>query len=92
MAIGAEKSDILRMVIGQGLRVAFIGTIIGALAAIVCARLLSSFSNLLHGVGASDPLTLVFVTGVLIAVAVLACYLPARCAMNVNPTRALRYE
>jgi len=92
MALGAERSSVFRMVIGQGLRLALIGSVFGAVAALVFARLLSSFSHLLYGVGASDPVTFVAVSLVLVGVAVLACYIPARRAMRVDPVVALRCE
>jgi len=76
----------------QGLSLAFAGLVIGVTAALVLTRLLLSFSHLLYGVGASDPATLVSVSAVLIGVAILACYLPARRAMRVDPMLALRYE
>jgi putative ABC transport system permease protein len=92
MALGAEKRDLFRMVVGQGLRLAFAGLAIGVTAALILTRLLLSFSQLLYGVGASDPATLVTVSAVLISVAILACYLPARRAMRIDPIVALRYE
>jgi ABC-type antimicrobial peptide transport system permease subunit len=92
MALGAEKRDVFRMVVGQGLSLAFAGLAIGVTAALILTRLLLSFSHLLYGVGASDPATLVSVSAVLIGVAILACYLPARRAMRVDPMVALRYE
>jgi predicted permease len=92
MALGAVKRDVLRMVIGQGLRLAVAGVAIGALASVVFARLLTSFSHLLYGVGPNDPLTLIAVSAVLISVALLACYLPARRAARVDPMVALRNE
>jgi len=92
MALGAERHDVFRMVIGQGLRMALAGVAIGAAAALILARLLSSFSHLLYGVAASDPLTFVAVSAVLTGVALLACYIPARRAMRVDPMIALRYE
>ena len=92
MALGARKADIFRMVIGQGLRMALAGLAIGAAAALVLTRLLSSFSSLLYGVGASDPVTFVTVSLMLTSVAVLACYLPARRAAGVDPMVALRHE
>jgi predicted permease len=92
MALGAEKRDVFRMVVAQGLSLAFAGLAIGVTAALILTRLLLSFSHLLYGVGASDPATLVSVSAVLIGVAILACYLPARRAMRVDPMLALRYE
>jgi len=92
MALGAEKQNIFRMVIAQGLRLALAGLVIGAGAALVLTRLLVTFANLLYGVKASDPLTFVAVSTLLTAIAVLACYLPARRAMCVDPLVALRYE
>jgi ABC-type lipoprotein release transport system permease subunit len=80
------------MIIGHGLRLVVVGLTIGAVAASVLARLISSFSHLLYGVGASDPLTFVVVSLLLTCVAVLACYIPARRAMRVDPMTALRYE
>jgi predicted permease len=92
MALGAEKRDVFRMVVVQGLSLAFAGLAIGVTAALVLTRLLLSCSHLLYGVGASDPATLVSVSAVLIGVAILACYLPARRAMRVDPIVALRCE
>jgi predicted permease len=92
LALGAEKRDVFRMVMGQGLSLAFAGLAIGLTAALILTRLLLSFSSLLYGVGASDPATLVSVSAVLVGVALLACYLPARRAMRVDPMVALRYE
>jgi putative ABC transport system permease protein len=92
MALGAEKRDVFRMVVGQGLSLAFAGLVMGVTAALILTRVLLSFSHLLYGVGASDPATLVSVSAVLTGVAVLACYLPARRAMRVDPMVALRHE
>jgi ABC-type antimicrobial peptide transport system permease subunit len=92
MALGAEKRDVFRAVIGQGLRLALAGVGIGAATALILARLLSSFSHLLYGVGASDPVTFFVVSLVLTGVSILACYIPARRAMHVDPMVALRYE
>jgi predicted permease len=92
MALGAEKQNIFRMIIGQGLRLSLAGLVIGALAALVLSRLLVTFASLLYGVKASDPLTFVAVSALLTAIAVLACYIPARRAMRVDPLVALRFE
>jgi predicted permease len=92
MTLGAHKRDVFRIIVGQCLRLALLGLVIGVAAALVLARLLPSFSHLLYGVRASDPLTFFVVSLMLIAVAVLACYIPARRAMRVDPMVALRYE
>jgi putative ABC transport system permease protein len=92
IALGAEKRIIFRLVIGQGVRLVLAGIAIGAVAVLILTRLLSSFSHLLYGVGTGDPLTFAAVSLVLTTVAVLACYLPARRAMRVDPMIALRYE
>jgi len=92
MALGAERRDVFRMVIAQGLRLALAGIAIGTATALILARLLSSFSHLLFGVGASDPVTFLVVSAVLTGVVIVACYIPARRAMHVDPVVALRYE
>jgi putative ABC transport system permease protein len=89
MALGASLRDVLGLVLGQGAKWALLGIVIGAPIALVLARLLKS---LLFGVGASDPLTFVAVTLLLMLVGLLACYIPARRAMRVDPLVALRYE
>ena len=92
MALGAERREVFRVVIGQGLRLAMAGVAIGAASALILARLLSSFSHLLFGVGANDPATFLAVSVILTGVAILACYIPARRAMRVDPMVALRHE
>ena len=92
MALGAHKRDVFRMVVGQGLALALAGLAIGVVAALILTRVLSSFSLLLYGVGASDPVTFITVSVMLLFVAVVACYIPTRRAMRVDPMVALRYE
>jgi predicted permease len=92
MALGADKREIFRMIIGQGLSLALAGLALGATAALILTRLLSSFSHLLYGVGTSDPATFVAVSLLLTGVTIFACYIPARRATRVDPIVALRYE
>jgi predicted permease len=92
MALGAKRGNVLRMVIGQGLRLAVVGLALGGTAALLLGRLLKSFSQLLYGVKVNDPLTFIAVSLVLMAAAFLACCLPACRAMRVDPMQALRTE
>jgi len=87
MAIGAQAGDIFRMIIGEGLTLSLIGGAIGLLGALWLGSLAAS---LLFGVSASDPLTFTTVSLLLTSVAIAACYFPARRAMKVDPTVALR--
>lgn len=89
LALGAQWRDILQLVLGRGLRLAFFGTALGLLGAFAIARLLGS---LMPALGAPEPLTLVAVVGSLLAVAAFACWLPARRAARVDPMEALRSE
>jgi ABC-type antimicrobial peptide transport system permease subunit len=89
MALGAQKGEILKMILGHGLRLTLIGLAIGAAGALALTRLMT---NLLYGVRPSDPLTFIAVSLLLTMVALLACYIPARRAMKVDPMVALRYE
>ncbi len=89
MALGASRSEVMRMVVGAGARLALIGVGVGVLMGLALMRLASS---LLYGVTASDPAIYALAALVLGAVALAACYVPARRAMNVDPSTALRYE
>jgi ABC-type antimicrobial peptide transport system permease subunit len=89
MALGARQSDVMKMVMGQGLRLTVIGLGIGFTVAFDASRLLSP---LLYGIGANDPATMAAVAMGLAVIALTACYLPARKAMSVDPSVALRYE
>jgi len=89
MALGAQRSDVLRLIVGQGARMALLGVAVGVVLALGLTRLLRSQ---LFGVTPHDPLTFAGVALVLIAVALVACYLPARRATRVDPMAALRCE
>ena len=92
LALGAERARISRMVIGQGLRLAVAGVMVGAIATVVLGRSLFSFSQLLYGVRVTNPSILVAVSFAVVIVAVAACYFPARRAASVEPMKALRSE
>jgi len=89
MALGARVEDVVRMVVRQGLRLAAIGLVVGAVAALVTTRFLASQ---LYGVGAADPMTFVAIPAILALVALVASWLPARRAAHVDPMIALRGE
>jgi putative ABC transport system permease protein len=89
LAIGAERRDVLLLVLGHGARVALLGIAVGIAAALGLTRLMS---NLLFGVSATDPLTFAGVAMLLTLVALVASYIPARRAMRVDPMVALRHE
>jgi predicted permease len=89
MALGARPRDIFQLVVGQGLRLTAIGSMLGIVAALGAGSLLAS---MLFAVKQTDPLTFLGVSIVLLSAAVLACYIPARRAMRVDPMTALRYE
>jgi len=89
IALGATSGNVLRMVLGQGMRTIAIGVAVGIAGSFALTKTVSS---LLFGVTATDPITFVGVTLLLIAVALLACYIPARRATKVDPMEALRSE
>src|SRR5262249_32528271 len=89
MALGAQKRDVLSLVIWQGMKLALIGILIGVLGALALTRVLRS---LLYQVAPTDPLTFAVVSLLLVAIAMIACWLPARRATKIDPMEALRYE
>ena len=92
MALGADKRKVLRLFIGQEVKLVLTGICIGAVGALILSRALASFSHLLYGVGPADPLTFATAAIVLILVATIAGYLPAHRATTVDPMIVLRYE
>ena len=89
MALGAQRRDVLGLVVGQGMRLTLIGVGTGAVGALALSRIMR---NLLYGVEPTDPFTFLSVSLLLAVVAVFACWLPARRASKVAPMEALRYE
>jgi putative ABC transport system permease protein len=89
MALGAQVSDVMRLMIGQGMKLAFVGVAIGLVASLALTRTMKS---LLFGVSATDPLTFAAIALLLITVALLACFVPAQRAARLNPFIALRNE
>jgi putative ABC transport system permease protein len=89
MALGAKRGDVIRLILKQGLALTLIGLAVGIAGALAAAR---AMSGLLYGVSAADPVTFVAISLMLLAVALLACYLPARRAAKVDPMVALRFE
>jgi putative ABC transport system permease protein len=89
IALGAQRGNILHMILRQGLRLAIVGAAVGLVGALIVSHLMG---GLLYGVRPSDPLTFAGVAILLLAVALFACYIPARRAVRVDPLVALRYE
>ncbi len=89
MALGAQVRDVLRLIVSQGMRMVMIGLVLGLVGALALTRV---FASLLLGVGTTDPLTFVGVAILLLAIALLACWIPARRAAKVDPLVALRHE
>ena len=89
VALGAQRLDILRMALGDGMRIVIIGLVSGLIGAAIVTRV---FQSMLFGVDPADPVTFVSVAAILAAVALLACYIPAQRATRVNPLTALREE
>jgi ABC-type antimicrobial peptide transport system permease subunit len=89
MALGAQKFDVLRMVLKDGARMTLVGIVLGLVGSLGLTRLIRS---MLYGVKPNDPLTFISVAALLCAIAMLACYIPARKAMQVDPIEALRHE
>jgi putative ABC transport system permease protein len=89
LALGAQATNVLKLILGQGLKLAIVGVALGLVAAIAFTRLLQ---GLLFGISASDPTTFVVIAALLVGVALLACWIPARRATKVDPLEALRQE
>jgi putative ABC transport system permease protein len=89
VTLGAQRTDVFRTIVGEGLRLALIGVAVGTVAALLTTRVLRSF---LYGISAFDPATFVLTAALLTSVAIAACFFPARRATSVDPMVALRHE
>ncbi len=89
ISIGAERRDIFKLIVGEGLAISVVGSLAGLVTALAVTRLTA---NLLYGVSASDPVTFIVIVLLLLCVTLLACYFPARRATKVDPMTALRGE
>jgi putative ABC transport system permease protein len=92
MALGARSSDVLRLVIRQGMTLAAVGVAIGTISAFAMAKLITNFSGMLFGVEPTDWSTYALIALLLLAVALIPCLMPARRAMKVDPLVAIRCE
>src|SRR5258708_19692445 len=89
MALGAQKFDVLRLVLKDGARMTLAGIVLGIVGALALTRLMRT---MLYGIRPTDPLTFISVAAFLAAIAMLACYVPARRAMKVDPIETLRHH
>src|SRR5262249_32389052 len=89
LALGAQRADIVRLVVGEGMRFASAGVVIGFAAALLVARMLRA---LLFGVTTTDPITFSFVAAALLLIAAVACYVPASRALEADPAETLRFD
>ena len=89
MALGARPRDVLRLILGEGMKLVGVGIVLGVAVALALTRFLAT---LLYGVNSADPIIFVGVTTLLAGVALAACWVPARRAMRVDPMVALHYE